>query len=301
MIRPALLLLCLPLLLAARPARLAKDCDDCAALAVVPAGTFQMGAEGGEDGRAEGPVHRVEIRKPFALAVTEVTNAQYARFVAESGHPTVPGCEIWPKGSEAEKTADWRDPALGRPTRPDEPVVCVSWSDARAYVDWLARRTGKPYRLPTEAEWEYAARAGTDTPFPWKGGEAASCAHANIYDVSAAGRFAWANAACTDGHPALAQVGSFKANAFGLFDMIGNVWEWTEDCYAVPYPVAATTEAAIEPGPGEACARRSVRGGSWMTRPDRNRVSFRGRDPEGARYFMFGFRVARDLLPGEAK
>ncbi len=297
--RALILLVAAPLLVAAAPITLPKDCDDCAVLAVVPAGSFRMGADGGEEGRPEGPAHERTIRTAFALATTEVTNAQYARFVDETGHPTVPGCEIWPKGTDAEKTATWKNPGIGRPPRPDEPVVCVSWQDAKAYVGWLAQRTGKPYRLPTEAEWEYAARAGTVTPFPWDGGEDSACTHANIYDKSAAGRFRWVNAACDDGHPELAPVGSFKANALGLHDMVGNVWEWVEDCYVIPYPHGPATEAAVQPAAGESCARRSVRGGSWMTRPDRNRVTFRGRDPEDARYFMFGFRVARDHAPGE--
>ena len=274
-----------------------SDCADCAPVALLPAGSFTMGADGGEPGRPDGPPHRVTIERPFALAITEVTNAQFARF-AEATNLAVPdGCEVWPKGAVPFEKASWRDPGYGRPPLPDEPVACVSWKEADAYARWFAAKTGKPYRLPSEAEWEYAARAGTTTGFPWGDDPNQGCDHANIYDQSAAGRFNWAVASCNDGQPAAAPVGSYKPNAFGLHDMVGNVWEWVADCHVVPYPPGHDGAAPVITSP---CERRGVRGGSWMTRPDRNRVTFRGRDPEDVRYFMFGFRLARDLSPAEA-
>jgi len=281
---------------AAEKARPIRDCAACGELVVVPAGRFDMGGPGGEEGRPEGPVRRVTIAAPFALGRTEVTNAQYDAFVAATGRVTAGRCRtfdgkqwVWSEGHGREKPVD------GFVPKPDEPVVCVSWRDAKAFTDWLAKTTGKPYRLPTEAEWEYAARAGSTTAYAWGEDENDGCRAANYYDEAAAGSFTfgWRPAMCSDGHAHLAPVGSLAANAFGLHDMIGNVWEWTQDCYVAPYPAAPVNGRAVE-APG-ACERRTVRGGSWMTRPDRHRSSFRGRDPETAAFAYFGFRVARDL------
>jgi formylglycine-generating enzyme required for sulfatase activity len=275
---------------------LTGDCAGCADLAIIPVGQFIMGAEGGEEGRPEGPPHAVKITRPFALAVTEVTNAQFARFVSETGYQVAPGCKVWPEGSMDYAGASWQAPGYGRPPLPDEPVACISWTDAQAFISWMRQRTGKAYRLPTEAEWEYAARAGSTTAYPWGDDAEQGCSHANLYDASAAGRFSWPAVRCADGAQTVAPVGRYRANAFGLFDMIGNVWEWTQDCYVIPYPPARENAAAIE---STSCARRTVRGGSWMTRPDRNRVTFRGRDPADTHFFMFGFRLARDLTARE--
>lgn len=295
------LLLLLMVATAAQAAPTVRDCADCTPIAFIPAGSFVMGADRGEAGRPEGPAHKVTIDRPFGLATTEVTNRQFARFVKETGAADAPGCEVWPKGALPYAAARWQDPGYGRAIQPDEPVSCVSWHDARAFVAWLARSTGKPYRLPTEAEWEYAARARTTTDFYWGDDPEAGCGYANFYDAAGTGRFNWANARCNDGAATVARVGRYKPNAFGLYDMIGNVWEWTQDCYIAPYPADHRNGVAVEPQAGQACERRSVRGGSWMTRPDRNSVSFRGRDPADTRYFMFGFRVARDLDPAEAR
>lgn len=284
---------------AAQAAPTLKDCPTCPELTVVPAGQFMMGAEGGEEGRPEGPPHQVTIRQAFALATYETTQAEFERFVADTAYQVPPGCDVWPKGAVKFEDADWRNPGYGRAPRPRDAVVCVSFTDAKAFIAWLSKTTGKPYRLPTEAEWEYAARAGSKTAFPW--GDEIDCRYTNTYDKAGAGRFNWAAAACDDGEATVAEAGRYPANAFGLHEMIGNVWEWTEDCYFAPYLASHTTDAAVQPPAAEACARRSVRGGSWATRPDRNRVAFRGRDPVDARYFMFGFRVARDLTPTEAK
>lgn len=278
-----------------------RDCADCPELVRIPPGRFRMGHDGGEPGRPEGPAHEVVIPRAFALATTETSVRQFAAFVEATGHEPTAGCEVWPQGSFPREAASWRRPGPD-PSGPDYPVACVSWDDAAAYARWLSERTGHRYRLPSEAEWEYAARAGTTAAYPWGDRAEDGCRFANLYDISAAGRFGWPHAECDDGHPGPAPVGSYPANAFGLHDMIGNVWEWTADCYVAPYPVPAAearAAAVVEAPAGEPCARRSVRGGSWMTRPDRNRTSFRGRDPADTRFFMFGFRVARDLLLDE--
>lgn len=271
-----------------------QDCADCPELVTIAPGTFLMGRDDGEPGRFEGPVHEVTIAYSFALGRTEVTHGQFTRFVAATGYEPTPGCEVYPKQPERPATDfSWRDPGYGRAPLADEPVACVSWRDAMAYVAWLTETTGKPYRLPSEAEWEYAARAGTTTAFYWGDNADDACAYANIYDrAGLANGFNWAAAACDSGFVKAAPVGSFKPNAFGLYDMLGNVWEWVGDCYVVPY--AAPVDGSAHEVAG-ACDRRSVRGGSWITRPDRNTASFRGRDPDDTHFSMFGFRVARDL------
>ena len=280
-----------------------RDCDSCPDLIVIPAGRFSMGSEDGEAGRPEGPVHEVVLRKPFALARTEVTVAQFRRFVEASGYRVDAGCRVQSRenkkgervGWEDRPEAGWQNPGFLRAMADDLPVVCVGHADASAYVAWLSKTTGRPYRLPSEAEWEYAARARGGGIYPWGNNSDLGCTHANTYDRS--GRklldFGWGFADCDDGHAEAAPVASFAPNAFGLHDMIGNVWEWTADCHRQTYEGAPTDGSAVT---GDAnCERWSVRGGGWMTRPSRNRLTFRGRDPVDARYSYFGFRVARDL------
>ena len=280
-----------------------RDCAACPDLVVVPAGRFLMGSNDGEAGRSEGPIHEVVIGRAFALARTEVTVGEFRRFVEASGYKVAPGCRVQSSrvvkgervGWDDRADAGWQAPGFVGALADDLPVVCVGHDDARAYAAWLARVSGKPYRLPTEAEWEYAARAGGSGIYPWGNNADLGCTHANAYDRS--GRkaldFGWGFADCDDGYPELAPVGRFAANAFGLHDMIGNVWEWTADCHRETYDGAPRDGSAV---PGDAaCLKWTVRGGGWMTRPSRNRLTFRGRDPVDARYSYFGFRVARDL------
>jgi formylglycine-generating enzyme required for sulfatase activity len=251
-----------------------------------------MGAEGGEDGYPEGPVHQVRIGSSFAAGRTEVTQEQFAAFVVATRREMPGGCRIW-DGTDWQHPADadWTNPGYGRVPFADEPVTCVTWQDARDYVAWLAKLTGKPYRLLSEAEWEYLARAGPVSDMP--------CKEANVYDQSGArqNKFDWEPLDCDDGYGLVAPVGSFAANAFGLRDLLGNVWEWTADCYIAPYPATPADGSPVAQGMTETgeCAFRSVRGGSWSTGPGWQRVTFRGRDPERARYAFFGIRVARDL------
>ncbi len=285
----------------AKPGTVFKDCRDCPEMVVVPPGEVTMGFEGGENGRYEGPVHKATIGYSFAAGRFELTNGQYRRFVAATGHKTAgTGCNVV-VGDRVEPVAgsNWADPAYGRPIRDDEPVACIRWSDAKSYVSWLSGVTGRKYRLLTEAEWEYAARAGTTGRHTWGDDAASACKFANIYDQSSARLSAskginrsYAEPRCDDGFEGVAPVGRLAPNAFGLYDMIGNVWEWIEDCYEMPYgakPVDGSAQLAI------GCDRRGARGGAWRTDYPRQRPAFRGRDPEALTSQLFGTRIARDL------
>ena len=282
-----------------------RDCSECGDFVVIPRGSFVMGSDtDNEKSRAEGPAHVVRLDYSFALGRTEVTLGQFRRFVAATGYEVAPGCrvqqrQIGPTGKvewrdDARKS--WRDPGFAKPPNGDEPVVCVGHLDAVAYAKWLSQSTGQTYRLPSEAEWEYAARANATGVYFWGSNPDNGCAYANLYDrtARAAADFGWSYADCEDGFAELAPVAHFKPNSFGLFDMIGNAWEWTADCYHEFYDAQVPRDGRAAKDDPQ-CVNRSVRGGGWMTRPGRQRISFRGRDPNNAHYSYFGFRLARDL------
>lgn len=302
---------------APRPAqRRFRDCVNCPWMIEVPPGAFlrrpvSIDAAGTPRERAEAPAS-IEIARAFALGAYEVTLGEYRRFVAGSGHRGAGGCARWnarTNALEQAPAADWSNAGLAETVRDDHPVACIRWSDAAAYAAWLARETGKPYRLPSGLEWEYAARAGSDAAYPWGESVASICAHANVYDAAASvGPPGIVRAPCSDGEAQAASVGRFAANAFGLHDLLGNVWEWTSDCYARDYDdlprTAAAGAARGEAARGEAakanatrqdCARRGNRGGSWQTTPARARPDFPSRSVPTTVSAIFGFRVARDL------
>lgn len=283
------------------PGTVFKDCRDCPEMVVVAPGKFTMGREGGENGRYEGPVHEVTIAYPFAAGRFELTNGQYRQFVEATGHKTAgTGCNVFfGDRVEAVPGSNWADPAYGRPIRDDEPVACIRWSDAKAYVSWLAGKTGKKYRLLTEAEWEYVARAGSGGTFAWGEDPMLACKYANIHDKSSEKlaadkgvKLPYGPAPCDDGYSGVAPVGKFTPNAFGLYDTTGNVWEWVEDCYEMPFP-AKPVDGSAQLAKG--CDRRGSRGGAWRTEINRQRPAFRGRDPEALTSQIFGTRIARDL------
>ena len=288
------------------PGRALRDCDDCPEMVVVPAGTFRMGCPPGRDDcqDAARPVHDVEVAS-FALAQYEVTRSEFAAFVSATGH-VAQGCRVyaWQQRSfardrwewETRDGASWRAPALRMPD--NAPVVCVNWEDAFAYVRWLSEETGEEYRLPSEAEWEYAARAGTTSRYYWgdEGGE--HCAYANGADRTAERRFErqefrWSFSGCTDRMPFMALVASFAPNAFGLYDMAGNVWEWVADCWHDNY-AGAPRDGSAWTSDGD-CGRRVLRGGSWATGVAYLRSERRARVDAGSRNVHYGFRVARSL------
>ncbi len=265
-----------------------RDCPECPEMVVVPAGSYRMGSPSYEQGRQEneGPVHEVTIAAPFAIGVYEVTVAEFGRFVDETGYSAGSSCRTYDSGADR----DWRNPGFRQSGR--HPVACVSWNDAQAYAAWLSRKTGEEYRLPSESQWEYAARAGTSAARPWGEGESGQCRHANGADESAKENYPWVRvASCRDGHERTAPVGSFGANGWGLHDMLGNVWEWTEDCWNDSYAGAPSDGSAWEFGN---CARRVLRGGSWTTIL---RAADRVWSTAGFRNFRYGFRVARTLGP----
>jgi len=272
-----------------------RDCPDCPEMVVIPAGTFTMGSPASEMDRRtdEGPQRQVRV-KSFALGKHEVTRGEWSAFVRESGHKPLGGCFVWneaKQSGEKSDTADWRSIGFAQTDR--HPVVCVSWDDAKAYSAWLSRKSGKTYRLASEAEWEYAARAGTQTARPWGDDSEAGCHHANGADASFKKKIPKRPATqCDDGHPYTAPVGGFEANRFGLHDLIGNAWEWVEDCWNGSYDGAGSDGWAWLSGD---CTRRVMRGGSWSNHPRYLRSAGRATYVTTYRDDDVGFRLARTL------
>ncbi len=288
------------------PGDVFTDCDTCPQMVVIPPGEFTMGSERGEfvlnETRPETPVHQRTIRYAFAAGKTEVSNAQFAEFVAATGYRPSTACTKW-RGEVVMFGGDWTDPDYGRPPTPNEPVVCVSWHDAKAYTLWLSGKTGERYRLLSEAEWEYVARDGTQSTWSWGEESGYACKTGNVFDRKAAQtdyakkHSSWKPVNCDDGFERVAPVGSFPANGFGLQDLGGNVWEWNEDCSLWLYDDEDVNEQPNQVS-GH-CDRRSVKGGSWFSMISRHRPAFRGRDPEDLASHIFGFRVARDLTQAD--
>ena len=272
-----------------------KDCITCPEMVVVPAGSFMMGSPPGEEDRRyhEGPQHRVTIAEPFAVGKYEVTRGEYAVFVRETGHVDWNFCFAYEGGGWKFRMGHgWRDPGFVQGE--EHPVVCVSWHDAREYVRWLSRKTGESYRLLSESEWEYVARGGTRTARYWGEREEEQCRHANAADLTAKrynDDWDWV-VSCDDGYYQTAPVGSFTKNGFGLHDVLGNVYEWTQDCWNDSYTGALEDGRAWETGN---CDERVLRGGSWFNSPWYLRAANRIWNLTGLRSYDFGFRVARTL------
>ena len=269
-------------------------------MVVIPSGSFLMGSASSEVVRNdnEGPQRRITVPGAFAFGRTEVTVGEWRRFIGETGHVMGNSCWTYDDGKAADRSGrTWQSP--GYVQGGDHPVVCVSWEDAQAYVSWLnGKVSGSPYRLPSESEWEYGARGGTVTSRYWgaDGSSTQQCSHANGYDatskrINAIDRTA---SSCDDGHAYTSSVGRYGSNGFGLSDILGNVWEWTDDCYADSYgiqPIDGTSYS--EPG----CSQRVLRGGSWDDVPGNLRSAGRTKNVPGNRFYNTGFRVARTLTP----
>jgi formylglycine-generating enzyme required for sulfatase activity len=275
-------------------ARSFTECTHCPVMMGIPAGRFVMGSPKSEPGRfdAEGPQHIVSVGA-FALGKYDVTSEQYQIFLQETGYQPEPCNKI--------TGMRWRVPSKGYAYPPTEveppkwPAVCLDWKDAQAYIAWLNRRVraehpsiaykpGGPYRLPSEAEWEYAARAGTTTARWW--GDEIGAGNANCNGCGSKYDF-----------HVLADVDAFRPNAFGLYGMLGNAWEWTADCWHPSYVGAPKNGSAWISG-GD-CSKHVIRGGSWDNTPIFIRSATRsGSTPNGGEFdysSLAGFRVARDL------
>jgi formylglycine-generating enzyme required for sulfatase activity len=288
-----------------------KDCEDCPELIVVPAGQFTMGSPDTEPGRLdiEGPQRLVQIKVNFAVGRYAITRDQFEAFVKATGWLYDDGCYMESAGKWLLRPdLSFRSPGFSQDGR--HPVVCVSWDDANAYIKWLSTKTGKPYRLLTEAEREYVTRAGTSSAYWW--GNAARPDLTN-YEIapeqptldknglskgklaSTTSKVNKASASQTDssgGIKGTVPVHLFQPNPWGLFQVHGNVAEWVEDCWNRSYVGAPSDSAAVMTGD---CERRVLRGGGWSYRASDIRSAYRESAHKENRYVHVGFRVARDL------
>jgi formylglycine-generating enzyme required for sulfatase activity len=255
---------------ALKPKNTFRECDKCPEMVVVPAGSFIMGSPETELNRRkyEGPQHRVTFAQQFAVGKFSVTFEEWDACVADGG------CNGY-----SPKDEGW-----GRGRRP---VINVSWNDANAYVAWLSGKTGKIYRLLSEAEREYVARAGTRTAFWW--GPTISPRQANYN-----GNYIYGNSPIGEYRQRTSPVDSFQSNRWSIFQVHGNVWEWTQDCWHENYAGAPGDGSPWDSG---SCNYRIVRGGSWVTYPGDLRAAVRGRFSIDFRSDFQGFRVARTLPP----
>lgn len=272
-----------------------RDCPSCPEMIVIPSGSFMMGSPENETGREinEGPQRNIAV-KTFAIGRFHVTRAQWQIFVKATNRVVVGGC-AWSglpgtKPWELNPAASWQQ--LGFPQDDTHPAVCISWPDALDYVKWLSVTTGFAYRLPSEAEWEYAARAGTVTAFPW--GKTLSHEYANYGADSG-----WTGIAVgKDKWTATSPVGSFSPNAFGVYDMPGNVMQFTMDCFSNSYTGLPTDGSAWQK---DSCEKRIIRGGDWGDPPRMLRSAFRNWIPTKGttlanyRSAGLGLRVVREL------
>lgn len=292
-----------------RPGQVLRDrfldaAGSAPAIVVVPTGQFVMGSAADEPGHSdtEEPQRRVRIEVGFALGQSEVTVGQFREFVRSSNYTTdaerLGGAAVYEESTGRivnRPGMTWQNDYRGERAGDDLPVVNVSWNDAVAYLGWLSDRTGKKYRLPSEAEFEYALRAGSSTRYPWGDGDPDKVVgnFTGEGDRSPSKR-SWSSAfpRYSDGYWGPAPAKAFAPSAYGLYDMEGNVSEWTEDCWHDNYVRAPRdSKAWVNPG----CERHVVRGGSWGSDPDQVRSAFRLAAPAEARSARVGFRVARDL------
>lgn len=284
-----------------------KDCTACPEMLRVSPGSFLMGAPDGEEEREEVPPdargravpqHRVTIDYRFRMNRTPVTRNEFEAFVTATKHNTGGSC--WGPGSDGKsrefKESDWRRPGFVQAGH--HPAVCVFWADAVAYVEWLSKTTGKTYRLPSEAEWEYVARARTSAARFWGDGRGDACRYANTSDQTlrhalkaedSQQRFV----GCSDGHAHTSPVDSFAANPWGFHDMLGNVRQWTRDCVHETYQGAPDDGRWWDGKEAGNCDQRVARGGSWSDLPANVRAAARSFEPIGLRFTDMGFRVVR--------
>jgi formylglycine-generating enzyme required for sulfatase activity len=275
-----------------------RECAGCPEMVVIPEGEYLMGSRDDELDRsnAEGPQHRVRIRQRFAVGKLKVTREEFEKFIDETGYSTGDRCFTLESNEGKERPGrSFRNPGFDQDGK--HPVVCINWDDANAYVTWLSKKTGKLYRLLSESEWEYAARAGTTSPFWW--GSSISVDQANYdgspYGGSAKGQY----------RQKTVRADMFEANPWGLYQVHGNAFEWVEDCWNDTYQSAPSDgsirmaeswagRTAGDYGAG-GCSRHVRRGGAWNYAPKLLRSAFRDSRPTGTRASNLGMRVARTL------
>ena len=294
-------------------------------LVLIPAGEFMMGnhetaqamqksypqldSKRLEELQDEKPLHKVRISRAFYMGQTEVTVGQFARFVEQSGYVPESVADgtggygysaaydrTRPEKADAFEGRDprysWRNPGFAQD--PSHPVLNVSWKDAMAMADWLSRKEGATYRLPTEAEWEYACKAGEQRRYTHGDDPQSLAQWANTFDAAAKPHWTrWQDMAVAgnDGHAFTSPVGSFAPNAFGLHDMVGNAWEWVSDHYGENYYSDSPTENPTGPAQGHLKVRR---GGSWHTWSIYARCSYRNLNAPDSRYTLLGMRLVRE-------
>ena len=242
----------------------------------IPAGRFMMGDLQGNGNVDEVPVHEMNIQQTFAISQYEITVKEFALFVQSSGYKTE--AEI-KNGCYMRGGSSWKVPAKDFTQEENHPVVCVSWNDAIAYTNWLSQQTGELYRLPTEAEWEYAARAGEDTDYAWGNDVGRARAMCGFCDGKRI-------------ETGTVEVGLFKPNVFGVYDMSGNVWEWTLSEYAYPYDGSEGKASEF----GSKAGKRAIRSGGWLNTAVDLRLSNRGVLGPKNRYSTLGIRVVREQV-----
>jgi formylglycine-generating enzyme required for sulfatase activity len=294
-----------------KPGETFKDCAECQTMVVVPAGRFKMGSTEEERAREgvpptfgdhEGPVRDITIAKPFAVATTETTRGHFAVFARETNRPIPTECATYNPANDSwagvpGNVANWQKPGFAQDDT--HPVVCASWTDASEYAAWLSKKTGRKYRLASEAEWEYVARAGTTTARPWGDSWQPTCTKAHIMTTATFTAIkngqSWMDELLCSGEASwTVPVASFDANPWGVYDMLGNVWEWVADCAAEDHstlPADGSPQTA-----GGDCKKRVTKGGAfhsrvWLARPA-TRGS--GQDPVN-RPIASGIRVVREL------
>jgi len=284
-----------------------RDCDACPEMTLLSGGTYLKGSPQDEPGRSDDDRNHDEDDTPgpggaqvettvraFALGTYEISNGEFARFVSETGYAMRGGCiaDLEQNGSwRAFPDARWDN--AGRPFDERLPASCIDWHAATAYTDWLSKKTGKSYRLPSESEFEYARRAGSASAYHFGSDPEQLCKYGNVPDATLKALApTLTTLACNDRYWGLAPIGQFEPNAFGIYDMTGNVWEWLADCYEASY---ANAPADGSPLLRDNCDARSIRGGSWGYDLSSLRSADRSDDPPDLLYDGIGFRVARGM------
>ncbi len=255
----------------------------------IPAGEFIMGDKDGQ--RDERPRHPVSIDS-FYMQTTEITVEQFDIFANATNHPTNFGCWYFNSGWLFSAELNWRNP--GYPQQPNHPAVCISWNDTQQFITWLNQQQQEyRFRLPTEAEWEYAARAGSHERYYWGSDPSGLCTHANASDKQTLKHFpSFRSNDCDDGYVETSPVGNYLANSYGLFDVYGNAWEWTQDCWHESYSHAPEDGSAWEGN----CMRRVFRGGGWGDNPKFARSGLRNRTEANKHKDDIGFRLVLEII-----